>query len=546
MQRFFQISFWVAESWLLVVPIALLWMYDFMRRQQSNKRNVVHTGYSTISGFAFVRLLLLVVVYLMLYLGIWYGDIADKTLLNHLLLGGAVVYSGYFLRQGRDWQVAYAATAAYAFFLVAPELSQDFIVSAMETAENRPLAIFAGLFAYLGWRETAMATQVQREEAMRNRLNGLQGEQGGVQMTITYVRISEAGGMFYKLFRYFMLTPFRGTSYIGISTQEEEVDIDTFGTLDEVLLVNTQIVDFYKVKQGEYKLITEAVTLDSVQSEFYKLVRSIGSTYSIQSHRETTGRFGLDLGRRIKPQVRYTLPQGVIPGFLIRNEFSKIKSLRASVSLEFNIQRLIGRSSGLSAEAPLICTYDEWEVEYYRTWRHLLKINVPSRLFPSRLDTTSDGRRLSSHRPDPMFQGLQMLEECYKNIDINGVAETEYADGTPYQYLRIQNENTDVDWREVNVPVTNYRPPDSEDRIVSSRIERLLRLDRYSFDAEAILYEPNPEADHGKLSAVYGQEPRRLKVTWKDIEDRSLAESPVRIERAASTIHDEGVIWKRE
>lgn len=197
-----------------------------------------------------------------------------------------------------------------------------------------------------------------------------------------------------------------------------------------------------------------------------------------------------------------------------------------------------------SSHSPLEYHYEEQRSDSYRTWKHLIMMNIPQTIVKNVIKENMENSPNWAYHDEPICKTLYHLEECYFKHDLRGVYKDTYPDGTSFQCIRIHNNKikNSSDWINLNIPVINFRPTMYNDITLKEGMDYLPEIDKDGLDAEYVICE------NGIFSAIYGHNDlNKIKVTWKSPKAEPRDPGPIQLEYITeSLINLRGVIWKNK
>lgn len=457
------------SSPLLFLLLGTGYVLNSMRYKTKYVSILFFRKYSYIGLNVARKLVIVAAVYLLLFF------LYTPTIANIVISIPAAFYSLYNLRTSSDWHLVYFLLPVFLIFVLFPNTTVQYLCMSssiiVKTDQGERIALIAAFFAFIGWRETSMKGNYSREDTFRNRSDEIRlnykennthrhyPDQIEYRADVISVRVSESQNRIYRLFRYFFLTKFHGETRITLSF-EQEINPNLLSVIDSPSLWHLPIKQLYEIGPGEYRIITESTDMNWVEGEIHEIFELI----CFYSH----SRKSLEVGKYTYPDVFYCYPIGIVGGFLCRKELHLMKpfSSRQKTNIRVDRRRELGKNSGIGSITPLTYSFANNDSRFYRTFQHLIFINLPWSLVKkwvrkkySRLD---EREPLTKHdlgiEGRPLYEGLYLLIDAYRDHDIISTHQGISSDDIDCTFLQIHSNRQGETWLNIDIPICGFHP----------------------------------------------------------------------------------------
>jgi hypothetical protein len=224
-----------------------------------------------------------------------------------------------------------------------------------------------------------------------------------------------------------------------------------------------------------------------------------------------------------------------------------------------NVNIRVGRTRGLrrdgsySRRTPLTYSFAKHDSRFYRTFQHLIFINLPWSLVKkwirkkySRLDEREPLTKYHLSTKDrPLYEGLYLLIDAYRDHEIISTRQGLSRSNIDCTFLQIHSDRQDESWLNIDIPIRKFHPEKFSDlRIIQG--EQLFCDLREELDAKYVV------RNREHFYTIYGLKQNSWIIAkWLEFnEEPKEPDIPQKAEFSRTLslpgISLDGVIWKRE
>lgn len=565
---------------IAAVLIVVLFIIDVLRDFHSSQKEIQHPYLRAMSDYLTVFIFIIIFYPIIYYL---FG----VSVANRFIYSLAGIYTFFHsLPGGRSPFIHVTATLALLFLIIPIDVREIYYFLLpvyevfMDNLEDRPISIFAAVFAYLGWQASTSTSRFELEEALAARLEGKElGEdrKDSLSSTVTKVRVGEESSIYYKIRKYLPFSQFRGETALTLCFQDP-VEFDIYETYDTHIRRYRRFNSIVVVNRKKIILTSTSVNVNQIESELEDAFHSF--QFSAERYEP------LEVGKRVKPRIQYSPPKGLLRGLISFIELRHLRNLIYGDDINYQIlgptnlsvfksiwyripSSLSGKSSStLTRITDMRIWYDDQSHDYYRGILHLLLLYLPllKNYYSKEAPIYLSARR---HTAVPLIEGLQRLRRSYSEIKILQIRDREYEDNIAHKSLHLQRGNIYLDrdhllveipkWlfsklsntgedqesdhvpleeRQINIPIESFRPSQYESIELeeSYRLKDISDLENRELNADYVLNKS------GKIVTIYDMDSNPgicATQTYDGHITISELEFPGQIDK-------EGLIWKRE